>query len=244
MQPSRTITPFRVDLRTRVDRFSRNALRFLLLSALLVCVSTADGGAVVEGKVELLVPKAPSVRKARYPGGASGPVTAAAPQPAVVYLEGDFSAHAGTGTNAPAAQLRQRNLRFDPPVLPVLRGSRVEFPNLDEEYHNVLSYSKPKELDLGRYLKAEKPPSVTFDKAGVVELGCEIHEHMYGIVLVLDTPFFTTTGSDGRFRLENLPAGTFVLKAWLNPRTIYEQSIELKENEVLRVELPAAPKTR
>ena len=51
------------------------------------------------------------------------------------------------------------------------------------------------------------PPSVVFDKAGLVTLRCDIHEHMRGLILVLETPYFAITDAQGHFRLTNLPAG-------------------------------------
>ena len=75
----------------------------------------------------------------------------------------------------------QQHFQFLPAVLPVQTGTLVEFPNLDDSYHNVFSYSKAKRFDLGRYRKDEKPPAIVFDKPGAVKLYCEIHEHMRAI---------------------------------------------------------------
>ena len=84
----------------------------------------------------------------------------------------------------------------------------MEFPNLDDTYHNIFSYSPAKRFDLGRYPPNEKPtPSQIFDRAGLVTLRCDIHEHMRGLILVLDTPYFTITDPDGHYRLTKLPAG-------------------------------------
>ena len=77
----------------------------------------------------------------------------------------------------------------------------VEFPNLDDMYHNVFSYSKTKRFDLGRYRKDEKPGSVLFDKPGTVTVHCEIHDRMRGTVLVLETPYFVKTDAQGHYRL-------------------------------------------
>src|SRR5207248_11305232 len=96
--------------------------------------------------------------------------------------------------------------------LPIEVGTRVEFPNLDDTYHNIFSYSPTKRFDLGRYRPEERPiPSVVFDKPGLVTLRCDIHEHMRGLILVLSTPYFVMTDTAGRFRLVKLPAGTYQL---------------------------------
>ena len=98
---------------------------------------------VIEGRVEL--PKASAERgiSSRYQGG---PEMAGAPDPpaAVVYLEGVFPI---TGHDRSVAQMTQKNLNFGPGILPIQVGTTVEFPNLDDTYHNVFSYSKTKRFD-------------------------------------------------------------------------------------------------
>ena len=100
----------------------------------------------------------------------------------------------------------------------------------------MFSYSKTKRFDLGRYRKDEKPPVITFDRAGIVRLACEIHEHMEGVILVVDTPYFQKTDADGTFRLEGLPAGRFVLKAWVSEKQMHERPVELVPGARLRVD--------
>ena len=111
----------------------------------------------------------------------------------------------------PRAPLDQRNETFVPHVLAVDAGTRVDFPNNDSTYHNVFSLSKAKRFDLGRYLKNEGPPVIAFDRPGLVRLFCEIHEHMRGYVLVVDTPWFTKSDADGRFRIDSLPPGRYMV---------------------------------
>jgi hypothetical protein len=191
--------------------------------------------AVIEGRVEL--PKthtAPVVNK-RYEVVTKGGVVATNPPLAVVYLEGDFP----KPVFPPVAQMVQKDLTFVPLLLPIRLGTRVEFPNLDDTYHDVFSYSLPKRFDLGRYRADEKPvPSEVFDVAGLVTLRCDIHEHMRGLILVVDTPYFVVTDADGRFRLTGLPPGNYKLKAWLDSTTTQEHPVELKADSVLHVDFP------
>ena len=114
----------------------------------------------------------------------------------------------------------------------------VRFPNRDDEYHSVFSYSRAKRFDLGRYAKDDVPAELTFDQSGVVRLYCEIHDHMRGTILVLDTPYFEKTDGDGRYRLTNLPPGRHVLKAWVEEDTVLERSVELGDGARLRVDFP------
>ena len=83
----------------------------------------------------------------------------------------------------------QKEMNFVPTLLPVQTGTTVEFPNVDDTYHNIFSFSPAKRFDLGRYRPDERPSRrLLFDEAGLVTLRCDIHEHMRGLILVLDTP--------------------------------------------------------
>jgi plastocyanin len=160
-----------------------------------------------------------------------------APEPpvAVVYLEGLFPP-AKAPTNAVMAQ---HHLQFERGLIPVQVGTAVEFPNRDELFHNVFSYSKPKRFDLGRYARGDQPPPQRFDQPGVVRLNCEIHSHMRATILVLATPHFTRTDTNGAYRLTGLPAGKYVLKAWLDEKDVRERPVELGPDSNLRVDFPA-----
>lgn len=166
------------------------------------------------------------------------PLTPSNPPAAVVYLEGDFASNVKPGIKGPA-EMGQKDMLFSPDLIAVYVGSVVEFPNLDDTYHNVFSYSKTKRFDLGRYRKGEKPGAIVFDKPGVVTVHCEIHDRMRGTILVLKTPYFQKTDATGHYVLEHLPSGHFVLKAWLNEAEIRQQSVELKSGATLHVDFPA-----
>lgn len=205
-----------------------------------VCPTDTFSQGSVEGTIRLLPPASGVPPSARYQLKSTGPVDVSIPRRAIVFLEGNFPSATDqpTAGDLPPLTMEQKNFQFSPRLLAIRRGSRVAFPNLDDDYHNVFSYSKAKEFDLGRYRKDERAPTLVFDKTGIVELGCEIHEHMQAIIVVLDTPYFTSTDIDGRYRLENLPAGKFTLKVWLNKKTTWSESVELKAGQKLRVDFP------
>ena len=199
----------------------------------------AQGTASAEGTVAL--PAAPPLARLnpRYASQA-GALLPPEPPTAVVFLEG-APLPAGDTPATNVVQVVQKGMQFGPGLIAVRKGTRVEFPNGDDFYHNVFSYSKAKRFDLGRFLKDEKPAAVTFDQPGVVKLYCEIHEHMRGTVVVLDTPYFVKTGTNGTYRLTGLPAGQFKLKAWIDEKLVHEQPVDLKAGETARVNFPAAP---
>jgi plastocyanin len=190
-------------------------------------------GATVEGSVELPESHSAPVVAKRYQIVTRGGVLSTEPPVAVVYLDGSFP----KSSSPPTKQVVQKNLTFVPSLLPVQVGTRVEFPSLDDTYHNIFSYSPAKRFDLGRYRPDERPiPSQVFDTVGLVTLRCDIHEHMRALILVLETPYFVMTDTDGRFRLRGLPSGHFTLKAWINSKTTRERLVELRNGETLHVD--------
>src|ERR1035441_1088175 len=218
-----------------MEMSERNALCAGLLAALILFgAGAARGQAVIEGKVTLPDPEKVAAAPPRY-AGQVGEIAPPDPPAAVVYLEGAFPASA---TNFPSgsADVLQEGMQFRPARLPIRVGTRVSFPNGDDVYHNVFSYSKPKRFDLGRYRREDKPATQLFDKAGVVKLYCEIHQHMRGVILVLDTPYFTRTETNGVYRLENLPPGQYVLKAWADEKRLDRKSTRLVAGQTLHVD--------
>ena len=191
--------------------------------------------AVVEGRVELPKSHTAPVQAKRYEIVTKGGVLSTQPPLAVVYLDSALPQLA----SLPTKQVAQKDLTFVPALLPVRVGTKVEFPSFDDTYHNIFSYSPAKRFDLGRYRPDERPiPVQVFDKPGLVTLRCDIHEHMRGLILVLNTPYFVMTDTDGHFRLSGLPAGHYTLKAWIDSRTTREKPVELKNGQTLHVDLP------
>ena len=208
---------------------------FRLAIALAMLPASVFAGARVEGRVTLPSRPAPAVVSKRYEIVTSGNVLSVNPPLAVVYLEGKFSKPGSSVTK----QVAQKNLTFIPALLPIQVGTKVEFPNQDDTYHSVFSYSPTKRFDLGRYRPDERPiPSVVFDQSGLVTLRCDIHEHMRGLILVLSTPHFVVTTPNGSYQLNGLPSGHYTLKAWIDSRTTREQSVELKDGASAHVDFP------
>src|SRR6058998_3889130 len=210
--------------------------RWLWCNAVLSLLPVAlPASATVEGRVELPKSRSAPVQAKRYEIVTKGGVLSTQPPLAVVYLAGPFPQPA----SLPTKQVTQKDLTFIPALLPVRVGTKVEFPSLDDTYHNIFSYSPAKRFDLGRYRTDERPiPTQVFDKLGLVILRCDIHEHMRGLILVLNTPYFVMSDTAGRFRLDKLPAGRYTLKAWIDSRTTRETPVELKNGETLHVDFP------
>lgn len=209
----------------------------LLLLAVLSGVSGArpaprpQAAGTIEGRVVLkaLPPKRVATRYAGSGPGAGGRVQEI---PAVVYLRGD--ALKASAPPATRARMAQRDTTFVPALVVITAGSSVEFPNRDPFFHNVFSYSKTKRFDLGRYPDPEAK-TVTFDRPGIVNVFCEIHRSMRGVILVLDNPYFATVAADGSFRIAGVPPGKYELVAWHPDRGERKQPVTVPAAGTVRV---------
>jgi plastocyanin len=204
----------------------------VILAAFLLLTASAFSGGVVEGTVELDAMRPQPVSPGYKPQTVK-PIANIEPPVAVVYLEGPGTA--GVSRKTQNVRIRQNGYQFRPSILAVQTGTAIEFPNEDDEFHNVFSYSKTKRFDLGRYRKDEPAKQAVFDKPGLAKIYCEIHQHMRCLVLVVDTPLFTTTDTSGRFRLKDVPAGEYTMKVFLPSEKIVESKITVKDRQTLKI---------
>jgi plastocyanin len=140
----------------------------------------------------------------------------------VVYLE-TAPQSAFETREQPRARMDQKNEQFVPHVLAITAGTWVDFPNDDRTYHNVFSLSKSNPFDLGRYAAGRSRPW-RFNNPGIVRVFCDIHSHMSAFILVFAHRYFALTDDEGRYRIENVPPGSYTVTVW---------------NETARGDLPA-----
>jgi plastocyanin len=115
-------------------------------------------------------------------------------------------------------KLVQRNKTFEPHVLIVQVGTKVDFPNKDPFFHNIFSLHDGRRFDLGLY-EAGTTRSVLFDRPGVSFLFCNIHAEMSAVVLSVDTPYFGLSDRSGNLTIPNIPDGRYQINVW------YERSM-------------------
>ena len=110
------------------------------LTIILLATAVAGAQTVIEGHVDLPKTKTAPVMSKRYEIITKGGVLSTNPPVAIVYLEGSFPGP----VSLPTRQIIQKDFMFSPTLLPVQTGTKVEFPNQDDAYHNVFSFSPAK----------------------------------------------------------------------------------------------------
>ncbi len=153
---------------------------------------------------------------------------------AVVYVD----AIDGQEFQAPAESLLSNQLvkEFIPHVLPVLKGTTVEFLNSDAFAHNVFSPDEAAdEMDLGSWGQGEKRAH-TFDKLGEAVILCNLHPEMEGWIVVLPTPYFAVTDENGDYTIENVPEGVYTLKTWHKKLKSAQSEVTVASSPISKVD--------
>lgn len=150
-----------------------------------------------------------------------------------------LSVHPQSASTVPAPSKTHRvdmkHKVYLPGALFVRKGDTVRFHNRDAFKHNVFSRSSGNAFDLGTYGPGASPGQ-RFENSGIVRVYCNIHPSMATFVRVSDTPWGQVIGVDGRYRISDLPAGSYRVTAW-NIRGEMSENIELQAGEQRNLDL-------
>ena len=108
-------------------------------------------------------------------------------------------------------QLVQKNKSFQPSLLVIPAGGKVEFPNHDPFFHNVFSLFEGKRFDLGLY-ESGTTRFVQFDKPGISFIFCNIHAEMSAVVIAVATPYYAISDTHGEVTIPDVPPGRYQLQ--------------------------------
>lgn len=160
-------------------------------------------------------------------------VPLAAVAPLVVFLEPlDGTAPVSP---PPPAVMHQHDARFSPPFLVVAAGQPLDMANDDAIYHNVFSYSRPNDFDLGLYPAGESR-RLELRRAGVVKVYCSIHESMSATILVVPAPWHDTVAPSGRYAIAGVRPGRYRAVVWSEHLPSEAREIELRPGERARID--------
>ena len=188
-------------------------MRRASMGAVLALAAATAAAGTVRGRVELA-----------DKGGKAGDLG-----DAVVWVEGPR-----VRPQPSNAVITLKGKAFSPRVVVVPVGGTVEFPNQDPIFHNVFSVSGENRFDLDLY-KKPKSGAWTFRTPGLVRVYCNIHPQMSGFVIVLDNPYWARVGADGRYSIADVPAGTWVAKAWHERAGESAETAQVKDAGVLEL---------
>jgi plastocyanin len=153
----------------------------------------------------------------------------------IIYFEPDDPSYRTVNPNH--YEMLMKKKAFVPRVLVVEQGSKVTIPNYDNILHNAFSPTGNNRFDTKLYGKSEGK-TVTFKNTGISQIFCNVHYHMVGYVLVLDTPHYTQANEDGSFELANIPPTPGKITVWHERAKKVTRIIDQAGLDALSFELP------
>ena len=126
-------------------------------------------------------------------------------------------------------QLVQKDKSFQPSLLVIPAGGKVEFPNRDPFFHNVFSLFDGKRFDLGLY-ESGTTRFVEFEKPGISFIFCNIHAQMNAVVIALDTSYYAISDVHGDLKMEGIAPGRYLLHVF-HP-SVSPEALQAAEREI------------
>lgn len=177
-------------------------------------------------------------------GGVAGEITGTArargvknPADVVVYIEkieGHFQ------VNRAPVPVDQVKRTYAPHVLAVLVGTEIEFLNSDNELHNVHARQNRREL-FNISIPPQRKARRILREEGVVTLLCDVHLEMSAFIVVTQNPFFAKPDEKGNYTIENVPPGTYTLKAWHEKLKPQSKELKVSEGSEIRADFELRP---
>lgn len=128
-----------------------------------------------------------------------------------VYLEGVTQ---GKALSAAPVRVANQGCVYRPFVQGAPVGGKLEVVNEDQALHNVHFHMGPRTLwNIALPLQGITVTKDLPERAGALELTCDVHEWMRATVHVMEHPYYATTDEHGAFTLEGVPPGDYVLVA-------------------------------
>jgi plastocyanin len=128
--------------------------------------------------------------------------------------------------------LDQKGCVYEPHVMGIMVGQAYRILNSDGILHNV--HALPK---INKAFNRAMPPTVkeanaTFDKPeDLFLIKCDVHPWMSAYVGVFTHPFYSVTGTDGKFNLSGLEPGTYEITAWHEKLGTQKATVTVAANE-------------
>ncbi|MCI5081897.1 MAG: hypothetical protein MRY78_09400 [Saprospiraceae bacterium] len=138
------------------------------------------------------------------------------------------------------ASITQKEQTFLPKVLPVTKGTTVYFLNEDEFFHNIYSLTPGSRFNIGRRPPGNPYP-IQIKRTGLITLSCDIHPHMSGTILSLDTPYFERVDSEGRYKITSLPDGKYEMRVYYPDEKIQRRNIQINNGQLLEQHFEIKP---
>ncbi len=137
----------------------------------------------------------------------------------------------------------QKGCVFVPHVSIVPPGTTVDLLNSDDVMHNLHSWSMKNTVFNEGVAGGGKLPK-TFEFPETIKITCDVHKWMTAWLIVQENPYYEITDENGKFKIENVPPGTYTLQAWQESLGKVTQEITVKAGEEAKADFELTKKAK
>jgi hypothetical protein len=133
--------------------------------------------------------------------------------------------------------IENNGCRYAPRIVAMQKGEQLKVRNADPKLHIPHSYLQERTVFMLSlpFRNTILDATQKIRETGIMKLVCDTHAWMLGYVHVFGHRFFSLTDEQGTFSIANVPAGTYILKAWHEDAGVRSQEITVPENGEIRV---------
>jgi len=128
----------------------------------------------------------------------------------------------------------QRDCRFEPFFSVMANQNNLEVKNSDAVAHNIHGYELmgSKKRTAFNVNQPDKDSvlnkKVKLRRGTAMKIECDQHDFMHGFVFVAKSPYYAVVGADGSFTIDDIPPGTYTIKAWHGTLGEQKGTVEVK----------------
>ena len=128
--------------------------------------------------------------------------------------------------------LDQNGCVYKPHVMGIMVGQTYRILNSDGVLHNIHTLPKINpSFNKGMPANLKEATTVFAKPEDVFHIKCDVHPWMSAFLAVFTHPFFSVTGTDGKFTISGLDPGTYEITAWHERLGTQTASITVGANE-------------
>jgi len=155
----------------------------------------------------------------------------------VVYVQDDMSKYSFTAPPDPA-KIDQKGCLYHPHIVGMMAGQTLEVTNSDSTTHNIHPVPKDnREWNQSQSPGASPLMEVFARPEDAIPVKCNVHPWMKSYIFVFKNPYFSITGTDGKYNIANLPPGTYTIVAWQEQYGTVTQQVTIGAKESKSVDL-------
>tara|TARA_B100000686_G_scaffold153005_1_gene160378 strand:+ start:753 stop:1445 length:693 start_codon:yes stop_codon:yes gene_type:complete len=124
--------------------------------------------------------------------------------------------------------LNQEGCKYIPHVLAIPKESPVKILANDPTNHNIHTYSFDND-PINLMMTPGQDYEHEFEEPEVVKVECDLHNWMSAWIVVTENPFYSISGSGGKFEIKNIPPGMYKLTAWHETLGSMTQKIKIED---------------